>query len=207
MSAYFTRGTGHDEYAKYTEDSAMYMKNMERLKSKHYNAQKYMPKPVLHPVKGATVGIIAFGSTENAILEAQYQIEKEHGIKADFLRIRAIPFTEEVTKFVEKYDQIFVVEMNRDAQMQQILITEYPQYAMRFKSVAHHDGLPASAKWVREGILASYEKAGSAAKSKPAAKKTAVKAKPASKSKKEATKKPVKKAVVKSKSSAKSKRK
>jgi 2-oxoglutarate ferredoxin oxidoreductase subunit alpha len=207
MSAYFTRGTGHDEYAKYTEDSAMYMKNMERLKSKHYNAQKYMPKPVLHPVKGATVGIIAFGSTENAILEAQYQIEKEHGIKADFLRIRAIPFTEEVTKFVEKYDQIFVVEMNRDAQMQQILITEYPQYAMRFKSVAHHDGLPASAKWVREGILANYEKAGSTAQKKSSVKKTAVKAKPASKSKKEATKKPVKKAVVKSKSSAKSKRK
>lgn len=207
MSAYFTRGTGHDEYAKYTEDSAVYMKNMERLKSKHYNAQKYMPKPVLHPVKDATVGIIAFGSTENAILEAQYQIEKEHGIKADFLRIRAVPFTEEVTKFVEKYDQIFVVEMNRDAQMRQILITEYPQYAMRFKSVAHHDGLPASAKWVREGILANYEKAGSAAQSKPSVKKTAVKAKPASKSKKEATKKPAKKAIVKSKSSAKSKRK
>lgn len=205
MSAYFTRGTGHDEYAKYTEDSTMYIKNMERLKSKHYNAQKFMPKPILHSVKGATVGIIAFGSTENAILEAQYQIEKEHGIKADFLRIRAIPFTEEVTKFIEKYDQIFVVEMNRDAQMQQILITEYPQHAMRFKSVAHHDGLPASAKWVREGILANYEK--DAAQKKITGKKTVAKAKPVSKSKKEATKKPVKKVAAKSKSAVKSKRK
>jgi 2-oxoglutarate ferredoxin oxidoreductase subunit alpha len=159
MSSYFTRGTGHDEYAKYTEDSAMYMKNMERLKKKFYNAKQYMPAPVMHPVKDATVGILAYGSTENAVLEAQHYLQKEDGIKADFMRVRAIPFTDEVTKFIEKYDQIFVVEMNRDAQMQQILITEYPHYAMKFKSVAYHDGLPAAAKWVREGILAVHEKA------------------------------------------------
>ncbi len=159
MSAYFTRGTGHDEYAKYTEDAGAYMKNMERLKVKHYNAASYMPKPVSHPIKGATVGIIAYGSTENAVLEAQYHLAKDDGINADFLRVRAIPFTEEVVKFIEKYDQIFIVEMNRDGQMYQILLTEYPQYAAKFKSVAYHDGLPAAAKWVREGILAKYEKA------------------------------------------------
>jgi 2-oxoglutarate ferredoxin oxidoreductase subunit alpha len=123
------------------------------------------------------VGIIAFGSTENAVLEAQHYLAKDDGIKADFMRIRAIPFTDEVTKFIEKYDQIFVVEMNRDAQMQRILITEYPQYAMKFKSVAYHDGLPAAAKWVREGILAVHEKV-SVAKPK-AAKTTTTKAKKA----------------------------
>ncbi len=205
MSAYFTRGTGHDEYAKYTEDSDIYMKNMERLKEKFYKSKKYMPKPVLHSTKGATIGIIAYGSTENAVLEAQYHLNQEDGIKADFLRIRAIPFTDEVIRFIEKYDQVFVVEMNRDAQMQQILVTEYPQYAMRFKSVAYHDGLPAAAKWVREGILANYEKTGT--QKKAPAKKTAAKAKPASRSKKEASKKPVKKTVSKSKSAVTSKRK
>ena len=85
------------------------------------------------------------------------QLEADHGIKADFLRIRALPFSKEVTEFVGKYDQVFVVEMNRDGQMNQILTIEYPQYAGKLKSVAYGDGMPASAKWVREGILAKYE--------------------------------------------------
>lgn len=196
LSSYFTRGTGHDEYAKYTEDSSVYIKNMERLKEKYYNAKQYMPKPVVHSAKGATAGILAYGSTENAILEARHQIEKEHGMKFDFMRVRGLPFTDEVTKFIESYDQIFVVEMNRDAQMRQILLTEYPQYAARFKSVAHHDGLPASAKWVREGLLANYS-----------APKKIQKAGTGSKVKKAAAKKPAKKTVVKSKPAAKAKRK
>lgn len=209
-SAYFTRGTGHDEYAKYTEDSATYMRVMERLKLKHETAKQYMPKPVLHAMKGATVGIIAFGSTENAVLEAQHQLATEHGIKADFLRVRALPFTNEVTDFIKKYDQLFIVEMNRDGQMNQIMLTEYPQFAVKFKSVAYHDGMPASAKWVREGVLAKYEAATNGKKpagKKASAKKTVVKAATKSKSKKEAVKKPVKKTAAKSKSSAKAKRK
>lgn len=215
MSAYFTRGTGHDEYAKYTEDSGAYIRNMERLKVKYYKAAKYMPKPVFHPVKGATVGILAYGSTENAILEAQHQLGNEHGIQADFMRVRAIPFTEEVTHFLEKYDQIFIVEMNRDGQMHQILLTEYPQFAGKMKSVAHHDGLPASATWVREGILAKHKAEGgkpkaatqqkASATSSLKGKKTALKAKTASKSRKEAATK--KKTAAKSKSSATAKKK
>ena len=156
-SAYFTRGSGHDEYAKYTEDSSVYMKNMQRLKDKHYKADKFMPQPVLHSLENATVGIIAYGSTEAAVLEAQSLLAQEDDLAADFMRVRAIPFTPQVRDFIAKYDQVFVVEMNRDGQMSQILTIEYPQYATRFKSVAYHDGLPASAKWVREGILAKYE--------------------------------------------------
>jgi 2-oxoglutarate/2-oxoacid ferredoxin oxidoreductase subunit alpha len=187
-SAYFTRGTGHDEYARYTEDSEVYMRNMERLKKKFENAKNFMPKPVLLETTGAQIGIIAFGSTENAILEAQHLLDKEHGIKSDFLRLRAIPFTDEVTKFIETYDQIMVVEQNRDGQMYKILLAEYPQFAMKFKSVAFHDGLPASATWVRDGILEKYQKAKSG-KQKAEGKKTAKVAKPSSKSKKEAKKK------------------
>jgi 2-oxoglutarate ferredoxin oxidoreductase subunit alpha len=162
--AYFTRGTGHDEYAKYTEDSDTYMRNMERLKQKHFKAKKFMPAPILYPMEGATAGIIAYGSTEAAILEAQHQLAHEHGIKADFMRIRAIPFTAEVGQFIDKHDQVFVVEMNRDGQMHQILLTEFPQHAMNLKSVAYHDGLPAAARWVREGILAKYDKDSNPAK-------------------------------------------
>src|SRR5690606_14462394 len=152
-SAYFTRGTGHDEYARYTEDSDVYMRNMERLKKKFETAKNFMPKPIVREVQGAEIGIIAFGSTENAILEAQHLLEKDHGIKSDFLRLRAIPFTDEVGEFFEKHDQIMVVEQNRDGQLHKILLMEYPQFAMKFKSVAFHDGLPASASWVLDGIL------------------------------------------------------
>ena len=205
-SAYFTRGTGHDEYAKYTEDSATYMRVMERLRLKHETAKEYIPKPVLHTMKGATIGILAFGSTENAVLEAQHQLATEDGIKSDFLRIRALPFTSEVTDFLKKYDQVFVVEMNRDGQMNQILLTEFPQFAVNLKPVAYHDGLPASAKWVREGILAKYT-SGKKMAGKASAAKTASKAKKTSTSKKAAVKTSKSARKTAAKSTAKAKRK
>jgi 2-oxoglutarate/2-oxoacid ferredoxin oxidoreductase subunit alpha len=155
-SSYFARGTGHDEYARYTEDSSTWLRNMERLKQKYETARKYVPAPVLHEQPGATVGVIGYGSTEAAILEAVHQLESEHGIRAEFLRLRAVPFTREVSDFVNKYEQIFVVEQNRDGQMKQILTVEYPEKAAAFRSVAHGDGLPAAARWVRQGILAQY---------------------------------------------------
>jgi 2-oxoglutarate ferredoxin oxidoreductase subunit alpha len=156
MSSYFTRGTGHDENARYSEDSSVWLKNMDRLKKKYETARKYVPAPVLHSKPGATVGVIGFGSTEAAILEAVHQLDAEQGIKADFLRVRALPFTEEVSEFVNRYDQIFVVEMNRDGQLKQLLTMEYPERAAHLKSVAYGDGLPAAARWVRDGILSVY---------------------------------------------------
>jgi len=158
LASYFTRGTGHDERAKYTEEPHEYLKNMDRLRRKHDTAKQYVPAPVFYKMKDAHVGIIAYGSTESAVLEARHQLNKEHGIKTDFMRIRALPFTKEVDEFLAKHDQIFVVEMNRDGQMNQILTTEYPQLAPNLRSVAYGDGLPASAKWVREGILGKMAK-------------------------------------------------
>jgi 2-oxoglutarate ferredoxin oxidoreductase subunit alpha len=157
-SAYFTRGTGHDEYARYTEDSTTFHRNMERLKKKYETAKQYLPKPVLHESEGATAGIIAYGSTEAAINEARDQLARDHGFKTDFMRVRAFPFTLEVDEFVRQHDPIFVVEMNRDGQLHQLLSLANPEAATRLHSVAYGDGMPASAKWVREGILAKSEK-------------------------------------------------
>lgn len=179
LSSYFTRGTGHDEYAKYTEDANTFHRNMERLKKKFVTAKQYVPKPVVHSTKGATVGIMAYGSTESAINEARAQLERDHGIKTDFMRVRALPFSPEVDEFVKKYDQIFVVEMNRDGQLHQLLSLAYPASVNSLKSVAFGDGMPASAKWIREGILAQYTKA--AAKSAKPVKKAVVKKLPVKK--------------------------
>jgi len=160
MSSYFTRGTGHDEYARYTEDAATFQRNMERLKKKFETAREYLPKPVTHMTDGAAIGIIAYGSTEAAINEARVQLAKEHGMLASFLRVRAVPFTPEVDEFVRTHDQIYVVEMNRDGQLNQLLTVAYPESATKFLSVAFGDGMPASAKWVREGILNKAEAVG-----------------------------------------------
>lgn len=156
MSSYFTRGTGHDEYARYTEDAETFDRNMLRLKKKFVTAKQYMPKPVVFSTEGANVAIIAYGSTESAIIEARDLLAQNEGIKTDFMRVRAIPFTPEVDEFVSKYDQVFVVELNRDGQLHQQLVLAYPDHVSKFKSLALGDGMPASAKWVRESILAHY---------------------------------------------------
>ena len=172
MSSYFTRGTGHDEYARYTEDAETFDRNMLRLKKKFVTARQYMPKPVVFTADNAKAGIIAYGSTESAINEARDLLAQNEGIHTDFMRVRAIPFTPEVDEFVGKYDQLFVVELNRDGQLCQQLSLAYPDHATKFKSIALGDGMPASAKWVRESILAQYVEP---AKAKPAKRTTAKK--------------------------------
>jgi 2-oxoglutarate ferredoxin oxidoreductase subunit alpha len=141
---------------------------MERLKKKHATAKQYVPAPFVHETRGAQVGIIAYGSTESAVQEARAQLA-EAGLKSSLMRIRSLPFTKEVDKFIKKYEQVIVVEMNRDGQMYQLLCMDYPALAPKLRSVAFQDGLPASAKWIREGILKFAKPAG---KKKVAVKKT-----------------------------------
>ena len=181
-SAYFTRGTGHDEHARYTEEAPVWKEMMDRLNRKYETARDYLPAPVTRTTAGANAGIISFGSTEAAIIEAMHQLDTEHNIKADFLRLRALPFAKAVADFLASYDQIFVVEMNRDGQLRQILAMEYPEQAAKIKSVAYGDGLPASARWVREGILANYSPGakfnGGSRQAQPGADTAAMTAKP-----------------------------
>jgi len=157
-SAYFMRGTGHNENARYSEDNEVWARNMDRIKRKYHNAAKFIPKPVIEKTEGATTGVIAYGSTEPAIREARHQLAVEADLKSDSMRIRGIPFTDEVKKFIESHEHNYVVELNRDGQMYQLLLTEFPQLADKLTSVAHNDGLPATAKWVRESILATEVK-------------------------------------------------
>lgn len=156
-AAYFTRGTGHDEYARYTEDSQAWYKLLERLKKKFNTARQYVPKPVIQNMAGAKIGLIYFGSTEPAVEEARVQMAKE-GLLSDSLRVRAIPFTAEVKSFIQAHEHCYVVEMNRDGQMHQLLTLEYPELALKLKSIAYTDGLPMTAKLVREAVHAQEVK-------------------------------------------------
>jgi 2-oxoglutarate ferredoxin oxidoreductase subunit alpha len=156
-SAFFARGTGHDEYARYTEKPEDYVQNMKRLKKKFETARTLVPKPVIETMDGAEIGIIAFGSTGPAVVEARWQLS-EQGLKSDYLRLRALPVSQDVAEFVHNHDRIYVVEMTRDGQLNQLLTLEYPHESAKFISLAHLDGLPLTARWVREGIYAKEVK-------------------------------------------------
>ncbi len=155
-SAWFARGTGHNVAGAYSERAADWEANMARLKKKFETARKYVPDAIVEKMKGAEAGIIAYGSSDQAVLEARDYLAEE-GTKTDYLRLRALPLTDTVSKFVENHKVIYVVEMNRDGQMKKLLQLDYPQFATKFHSVAKHDGLPLNARWVKESIQAEEQ--------------------------------------------------
>lgn len=156
-SAYLARGTGHDEYARYSEDPGVWERVFNRIGKKFETACEYVPAPVIKKMEGARLSIIACGSVDPAVEEA-LDLLSAAGIPIDYLRVRAIPFTSKVKEFIADHEKNFVVEMNRDAQLKQMLTLEAPEYAMKLVQVACMDGLPLTAKWIREQIMDQEEK-------------------------------------------------
>jgi 2-oxoglutarate ferredoxin oxidoreductase subunit alpha len=154
-AAYFTRGSGHNEKALYSERPEDYENNMLRLARKFETARTLVPKPILEGGGGQKVGIIAFGTSHWAVIESRDQLERESGLATDYLRIRAFPFTKEVADFVAAHERIYVVEQNRDAQMLGLLKTHLDAAdAVKLHSVLHFNGLPIDAHSVTVAIAA-----------------------------------------------------
>jgi 2-oxoglutarate/2-oxoacid ferredoxin oxidoreductase subunit alpha len=150
--AYFTRGTSRDRYAKYSEEGAVYVDNMQRLMRKFDTAKTLVPKPVLNRAAQPTrIGVIYYGSTAAAMNEALFTLDQQ-GVRLDTLRIRAFPFPEEVFEFVHSHDQVFVIEQNRDAQMRTLLVNEGGIDPARFISILHYDGTPITARFITKAI-------------------------------------------------------
>lgn len=152
-SAYFTRGSGHDEAARYTESGEVYVRNMDRLRRKFESARALVPAPVLAETPGAEVGLIAFGSTHWALIEARHRLAQQ-GLPTSYLRVRALPFAASVAEFVRRHRTVIVVEQNRDGQMAERIRAEVPDRAGDVHSVLHYDGLPINAAAIVEGVLA-----------------------------------------------------
>jgi len=151
IAAYFTRGSGHDEQARYTESSEAYPRVMDRLRRKWETARSWVPKPVVEETKGADAAILYFGSSRWAVEEARDRLRDE-GVRTSSLRVQAYPFTPHVGEFLARHERVYVVEQNRDGQMAALLRMEYPAHAMRLRSVLHYDGLPIDARTVVEGV-------------------------------------------------------
>lgn len=151
-SAYFARGTGHDDFAHYSERPADWENNLNRIKNKINSSREELPKPVVKKQRGVKKALIAYGSTDAAVQEALDYL-KEDGVKLNYLRLRALPPSQEVLDFIRKQDRIYVLENNRDGQMHSILSLEVPEKAVDLVSLALIDGLPINAEWIREQIL------------------------------------------------------
>ena len=151
-SAYYARGTGHDDFANYSEKPEEWEENLDRINRKIESSRAILPKPEITTRSGAKSGVIAFGSTDSAIREACDSLQDE-GLILDYLRVRALPVASEVLDFIQAYERIYVVENNRDGQMHSILSLELPDHAADLVSVSHIDGMPLSADWIKAAVM------------------------------------------------------
>jgi 2-oxoglutarate ferredoxin oxidoreductase subunit alpha len=152
-AAYFTRGSGHNEKAQYTERPDDYESNMERLNRKFETARSHVPRPIVATGK-SKIGIIAYGTTHWAITESLDQLHGEYGVQADYLRLRGYPFAREVHEFVKQHERVYVVEQNRDAQMLSLLKLDLePALITKLRSISHIHGLPVDARSVTDQVM------------------------------------------------------
>ena len=153
MPAYFTRGSGHNEKGQYSERPDDYVNNMDRLLRKFETARQHVPRPEIVHEAGSEVGIIGYGTSHWAIEESREQLEREFGLRTGYLRLRGYPFTTELDEFIDRYQRIYVVEQNRDAQMLGLMRLDcVPGRVARLRSVLHYSGLPIDARSVTDSI-------------------------------------------------------
>ena len=143
--SFFTRGTSRDEYATYTEDSAAYQRNMDRLIRKWDTAKTMVPPPQMYQKKNQSKsGLLFFGTSQYAAEEAM-DVLKEEKIVVDAIRLKSFPFNKEVEDFINSHDTVFIIEQNRDAQMKSLLMIELQADPKKLISVLNYDGMPITA--------------------------------------------------------------
>jgi 2-oxoglutarate ferredoxin oxidoreductase subunit alpha len=154
MPAYFTRGSGHNELAQYSERAEDYSKNLARLARKFETARTLVPKPEVELKPNTKVGIIAYGTTHWAIVESRDQLRNEHTLETSYLRLRAYPFTSEVFDFIDRCDRVYLVEQNRDSQMLSLLRMEAnPAQIAKMRSIPQFAGLPIDGRTVTTELM------------------------------------------------------
>ena len=151
LSAYFARGTGHNEMADYSERSDDWVKNMNRLNKKRETARKLLPPPIIDANGEAEIGIITFGTNEEAIREARDWLASED-VKTGCLRVRALPLASSVSDFIAAYPRIYVIENNFDGQLNQLIRLEHAADITHLRSLTLGDGLPMTPSWVYDSI-------------------------------------------------------
>jgi 2-oxoglutarate ferredoxin oxidoreductase subunit alpha len=158
-ASYFTRGSGHDPYARYSERPDDYRNLVDRLAQKHRNAKGSVPPPVVDERPGARIGFIAYGTTDFPVRESRHQLSSEAGIETSYLRLRALPFSDDLRAFVARHDRVYVVEQNRDGQMASLIRLEVGEDQKKVRKILHYDGLPLDARTITETVVAMEKEA------------------------------------------------
>jgi len=154
QAAYFTRGSGHNEKAQYTERPDDYVRNIDRLKRKFDNMRSHVPRPEVIQNAKAKIGVLCFGTSMYAAEESRDQLEREYGCQTSYLRLKAYPFTRELTDFIDRHERVYVVEQNRDAQMLSLMKMELDvHHIAKLRSVRYYGGLPLDARTVTDEIV------------------------------------------------------
>lgn len=151
-AAYFTRGTGHDEKSNYSENPKVYAATLDRLKAKHRKAKDFLPRPRIDQNPKAQVGLIAFGSTDLAIPEVRHLLKAKQ-IPTSYLRLRALPLSEDIRMFISQHENIYIIEQNRDGQLSQIVREEWPEVYPKLHSVLQYDGMPITPEFIFKQII------------------------------------------------------
>ena len=150
-AAYFTRGSGHNDAAGYTEKPDEYVEVMERLLRKFESARKLVPAPVEVKNGSSKIGFLAYGSSDFALRESLDLIKEQYGQDADYMRIRAYPFAHAIHDFVAAHERVYVVEQDRDAQLASLLKLDLPaDQVVKLRSILHYNGLPLDAQTITE---------------------------------------------------------
>lgn len=153
-AAYFTRGTGHNERAGYSEREDDWIHNMDRLNRKFENMRTQVPGPDVHYMDGARVGLVCCGTTRYAVRESRDQLSRERGMNPSWLRLRAYPFSKELEEFIDRHERVYVVDQNRDAQLLMLMRMEMtPERIAKLRSVRYYGGLPLDARTVTDEIV------------------------------------------------------
>jgi 2-oxoglutarate ferredoxin oxidoreductase subunit alpha len=151
--SYFTRGSGHDAFGRYSERPEDYKATVDRLAKKFETAKKYIPKPIVDLKPGAKIGFIAYGTTDFPLQESRHQLESERDVKTSYLRLRALPFTDEMKAFVANHERVYVVEQNRDGQMGDLIRLEVGEDQKKIRKILHYTGLPCDARSITDAVL------------------------------------------------------
>jgi 2-oxoglutarate ferredoxin oxidoreductase subunit alpha len=153
-ASYFTRGSGHNDRAQYTEREDDYINNMDRLNHKFEVMRKHVPEPVVRIADNAKIGFVAVGTSDYAVRESCDQLKAEYDIDASYLRLRAYPFTEQLLDFIRRHDRVYVVDQNRDAQLLGLMRLEFDaDMIAKLRSVRYYGGLPLDARTVTDEIV------------------------------------------------------
>jgi len=153
-AAYFTRGSGHNDKAQYSEREDDYIQNLDRLTHKFNTMRKHVAKPAIHYVEDARIGFVAAGTSDYAVRESCDQLQNEYGIAASYFRLRGYPFNEELNEFIARHDRVYVVDQNRDGQILSLMRMEMtPEEISKLRSIRYYGGLPLDARTVTDEIV------------------------------------------------------